>query len=374
MADISDLAQALAFLQALRTGGAESTISTADAISVKNRFTLTVYQSAGIALSFVGAVAGLGLMTWSVDWLLELEWEPRFYILAWSSLFVAAYVIATVVRAKLASQTRAIQSFAATVAVLVLGLFVGSLLVTVKERFGWQLGGLVVGAGMVLGSLAMFYNMAMEVLTGSYWRRSPFEEAVSDKVLPVFERLLEYTMMGEASSPDVRVEDPRYLVRKARNGTMVQTQALQGNEWEEGDWEDGAELVTIEPEVGNLVWFVRFAATRPSLSLSDLTVRPAPVLPFRENGEDLRLRRTMIRRLLVRGSTEDVVTVEGMQERGLGDGGFWQLRGRGSDPAWVMDRSQAQREAIRMWRAVYEDQVPPPDVWGDVAAARVRAA
>jgi hypothetical protein len=129
--------------------------------------------------------------------------------------------------------------------------------------------------------------------------------------------------------------------------------------------------VQINPEAGNLVWFVRFAARCDSLSIADLTRRPAPLLPFQEDGRDKRLRRAMIRRLLVRGSTEDVeYKIEGETERGLGTGGFWELQGQGATPQWTMSQDEAQRRAAEMWNLVYEGRLPVPDFWDELNETR----
>ena len=363
-------AQLILMLSQLRGGATESQIHTQEPVSVRVRFGLPALNALGVFLSFVLALGGVFLMTWGMAWLLELDWDPRGWLLAWCLLVAAAWGVAAGVRRFLRQSVRIVQAFAAVGVALVLGLVVGSLLLTVQEKFGWQLASMVVGAGLVLGCVGWGYNQASELMRG-YWRQSPFETAIINEFLPLFAQML--GMRGEAEKTDqVRVDDPRYLIRGG-NGVVARPVAPQAREYWEDD-EEETELVTIDPETGNLIWFARFAARLPTLSIRDLTVRPAPVLPFWEDGKELRLRRAMIRRLLVRGSTEDEHTVDGVRERGLGAGGFWELRGQGATPEWVKPRDQVLRETEGMWRHVYGDEMELPDYWADVNDLRQRAA
>lgn len=361
-------AQLILMLSQLRGGATESQIHTQEPVSVRLRFGLPALNALSVVGAFVGAFAGVFLMSWGLAFLLDLDWDPRTWLVAWLLLVIAAYVAAAGARRLLQGSVRIVQAFAATGVVLVMGLVVGSLLLTVRERFGLELASMVVGAGLVLGCVAWGYNQASELMRG-YWRQSPFETAIINEFLPLFAQML--GMKNANALPDVRTEDPRYLQRRAQYGVVARPVIQNGAPATEDEMLVDEQLVAIDPEAGNLIWFVRFVARMPSLSIRDLTLRPAPLLPFQEDGRDKRLRRGMIRRLLVRGSTEEeAVAIEGEEERGLGAGGFWTLRGQGATPEWVVPPDEAKRRAGEMWDAVYDGTLPVPDYWDELNETR----
>jgi len=364
---------AMAALGQASSGGAESQIHTQEPISIKIRFTLQMLHGVGVFVAVLGTVGGLYLFTLGIDWLLRLGWDPRFYLVAWI-LFLAAVASASALVQRAMRKLKldvvpVVQAFAVVGLLLFVGLAVSSLLVTTRERFGWQLVGMVVGGALLLACPAIGYNQMMDLLN-PYWRRSPYEQAVTRYLLPPLAEFLSSTDMERPGQ--VREEDPRWNQRNgSRYGVVARPVDIQHpsvQDW--GDFEDEeAELVTINAEAGNLIWFVLYAARALSLSIRDLTRHPAPILPFPEDGKERRLRRDMIQRLLARGSTEDEVVVNGHHERGLGAGGFWNQRGQGATAEWVVERSEAQRRALEMWREVYGDELPIPDYHRDLGRA-----
>jgi len=369
---------AMAALGQASSGGAESQIHTQEPISIKIRFTLQMLHGVGVFVAVLGTVGGLYLFTLGIDWLLRLGWDPRFYLVAWI-LFLAAVASASALVQRAMRKLKldvvpVVQAFAVVGLLLFVGLAVSSLLVTTRERFGWQLVGMVVGGALLLACPAIGYNQMMDLLN-PYWRRSPYEQAVTRYLLPPLAEFLSSTDMERPGQ--VREEDPRWNQRNgSRYGVVARPVGIQDpsvQDW--GDFEDEEEeMVTINAEAGNLVWFVRFASRMMSLSIEDLTVKPAPMLPFPEMGNDgkpkyRRLRKDMIRRLIARGSTEDEVVVDGHHERGMGAGGFWNLRGQGAKPEWAMERTKAQKKALEMWRATYGDELAVPDYHKDLANA-----
>jgi hypothetical protein len=360
-------AQLMLMMSQARAAAAESTVQTNEPVTIRNRVGLPALNALSIAGSFCTAFLGLYLMTWSIAYLLDLDWHPRSWLLAWLGLAITGWLLAAGVKwffaKKMNRSVQIVKALAAVGISLILFLAVGSLLITAREKFNLKMASMVVGAALILASVGWGYNQLSELVRG-YWRRSPYETAMIGIFDRVFERLFGLEDVGQASR-DVRTEDPRYLQRKAQYGVVARPVMLNGAPTDEDEPLVDEQLVQIDPEAGNLVWFVRFAARMPSLSISDLTLRPAPLLPFQEDGHDKRLRRDMIRRLLVRGSTEDEATVDGSTERGLGAGGFWELQGQGKSPEWAMERSEAQRKAAEMWDSVYDGELPVPDYWNE---------
>jgi len=369
---------AMAALGQASSGGAESQIHTQEPISIKIRFTLQMLHGVGVFIAVLGTVGGLYLFTLGIDWLLRLGWDPRFYLIAWV-LFLAAVASASalvqhVMRRLKLDVVPVVQAFAVVGLLLFVGLAVSSLLVTTRERFGWQLVGMVSGGALLLACPAIGYNQMMDLLN-PYWRRSPYEQAVTRYLLPPLAEFLSSTDIERPG--EVRTEDPRLLQRNgSQYGVVARPVAIQDPSIEDwGEFEDeDEELVAINAEAGNLIWFVRYASRMLSLSIDDLTTKPAPMLPFPETGSDgkpkyRRLRKDMIRRLIARGSTEDEFMVDGHSERGMGARGFWNLKGQGVKPEWAMERTDAQKKALEMWRVVYGDELPVPDYHQDLAEA-----
>ena len=373
------LITAMAAMGQAAGGGAESQIHTQEQISVTTRFKLQVLHGAGLFLAFVGFVGGLFLFTLGLDWLFRFGWEPRFYLLAWTLAALAVLALSWGVERVLGrlgtEVVTVVQAFIVLALLLFFGLAAGALALTTRERFGWQLLAMVVGAGLMLACPAFGYNQLMDLLN-PYWRRSPYEQAVTGYLLPPLSRFLD-AMDGGAASGEVREEDPSWLLRSPSNGQeqygiVARPVAIQDPSTE--DWADyegeETERVRIRPRLGNLIWFVRYAAKLPDLTIDTLTAKPKPMLPFEEEGKDgkprhRRLSPNMIRRLIARGSTSDEVRVDGLTERGMGAGGFWRWRGQGATAEWVVERDEAQRRAEQMWRSVYKDSLPVPDYWRD---------
>lgn len=388
--DEDPLMRLIAVLAAMRQigGQAESQIHTGEQVTPEVRAGMPLLQGLNLFASFVLFAVGLYLTAGGVGWLLDLGWDAGTWlvVLLLAAAAVTGIAWAVNVRAQDASlATRVVVTAAVSVVAAFLFFFVVLALNGPLEF--WQTFGMVVGAGLSLAALAVGYNQAMDLIN-PYWRRSPFESAIQNQLFPALGELLKG---GQGQEPeDVHVEDPRWVYR--RNGKPAErpyparpgwTEAqVDGDErleeedrerWEQELGEKSGELVTIDPKAGNLVWFGLFAARRPSLSLADLTLHPAPILPFDEDGRQLRLRRAMIRRLIARGSTSEQVIVDGVQERGLGrEKGWWILQGQGKDPVWAKERMAVMDEAEWMWAAVMPG--PPPDYFADYDAEDRRAA
>ena len=342
----------LAFIAALgqlRGGAIESQITTQEPVSIRTRVGLPLGNAGGFALGFCCTFLGLFMMSGSIGHLFDLDWDPRSWLFAWTGFVIVTWLVAAGVTRFLKKSLRIVQAFAAVAVMLVLGAAVGSLLLTAHERFGLELAGLVAGPAFVLGGAALAYNQAMDLIS-PYWRRSPFETDMVNEFFPIFRELLGVGQ-GQAE-PAIRVVDNRYLVRRTRSGQVVMV---------DEDTDEDYELETITPEQGNLIWFGRFAITCDGLSIAGLTVDPAPMLPFEEGGRQLYLRKTMIRRLLARGSTENQVRVDGVLERGLGPNGWWHLRGAGASAEWAKSRRDILADTERMWHDIYKRRVPIPE-------------
>lgn len=389
MSEVDDrfmkLITAMAAMGQAATGGAESQIHTQEAITVRTRFTLQLAHGLGLFIAFIGSLGGLFLFTAGLDWLFELGWDARFYLMAWVLALLLVAGVVTLYRRVMArfgeEVVPVVQAFAVVAILLLLGLAVSSLLLTTRERFGWELAWMVVGAGLLLACPAFGYNQAMDLLN-PYWRRSPYEQAITRHLLPPLADLLAGMDSGAATG-EVRQEDPRWNQRVGgKYGVVARPVDIRdpsAEDWDAYEDDEPRELISIEPEAGNLIWFVRYAARLPDLTIDSLTLKGAsPMLPFEERGKDdrakpRRLRRDMIRRLLARGSTSDEVRVAGVIERGMGAGGFWHLRGQGATAEWAMEQDEAKQKAELMWREVYGDQLPVPDYWRDRGNGRKAA-
>lgn len=369
-------AKVLAFLGMMRQAATpESQIHTQEQVDPKVRSTLPRHQALNLFLSWVGFIGGVWLFSLGIDWLLNLDWDIGSFLLAW--IVVAILVLAAVSAARvwISKQLRVVQSFVIVLATLLLFLAVGSVLLSAHERDTtmrtWRMISMGMGTGLILASLAFGYNQALDLIN-PYWRQSPFERAMSDQLFPLFRHLL---MPGEPEK-EADIIDPRITYR--RNGGTV-ARAVDpprtSGTWEEADpleleaqqaeWDaeiEAQDETEIDAHAGNLIWFVSFAAGCKSLSISDLTIRPAPVLPFLESGKEARLRRSMIQRLIARGSTEDVVDVNGHTERGLGERGWFRRMGQGATAVWARPVDEILADAHTMWEDVMGD-MPFPDYW-----------
>jgi len=366
-------AQLMLLMSQARAAAAESTVTTQEPVSLRTRVGLPALNALCIAAAVCTTFLGLYLMTWDIAYLLDLDWHPRSWLLAWLGLGVVTWLLAAGMKwffkKRLSRSIKIVQALAVVGISLVAFLVVGSLLITVREKFSLKMASMIVGAALVLASLGWGFNQASELIRG-YWRRSPYETAMIGIFDRVFDRLFGLEDAGQGEG-QIRTEDPRWSQRRAQYGVVARPVELNGAPTDENEPLVDHQLVQINPEAGNLIWFVRFAARCDSLSIADLTRRPAPLLPFQEDGRDKRLRRAMIRRLLVRGSTEDVEhKIEGETERGLGTGGFWELQGQGATPQWTMSQDEAQRRAAEMWNLVYEGRLPVPDFWDELNETR----
>lgn len=365
MADKTDkwmqLLTALGMMRGV-AGTPESQIHTQEQVNPRVRSVLPRQQALNVLLAWMAFAGGIYLLSGGIEWLLQLDWDPRSYLAAWIGLLGVAGAVSAAVTRWVSTQVRIVQAFAWVLGFLIVVLAIGSLLLTTRERFDfWRLAGMFLGAGLILASLELMYNQSLDLIN-PYWRQSPLEREMTRQIFPAIRALLE-----RADDDEVPVMDPRITYRR------VVGQPVSQQEEEIDVRNDDEDRTEIDPEAGNLIWFVHFAAEMPGLSIADLTVRPAPQLPFLENGRGVRLRRAMIRRLLARGSTQERVIVDGHSEIGLGDNGWWHLRGQGATAEWAVEKDVALRDAAEMWREAMGDS-PVPNYWSKEEYAALRAA
>lgn len=383
---------AISMLRQAAGGGPESQISTREDVNIVTRFQLAALNALALFMAFCLFMAGLYLTSSGIAWLLDLNMDPASYLLAWLVILLVAIGVNAGIRRLFQSAIRPVQSFAVVVALIVVGLALGSFALTVREHYDpVRLAGMVVGAGMMVAAPVWFYNQAMD-LVQPYWRRSPYEDAIQREIFPAIRALLGMDKEEEQA----REVDPRFpfqqwsqpayapqplMHRPGWTDTYVPGEEVLYDEeqekWQEllGDEEEEEEPTVITAEAGNLVWFALYAARCRSLTHADLLIKPAPTLPFKEKDRrgrerELRLRKKVLRILLARGSTRETVSVDGQQVRGLGKNGWWHLRGQGAPPEWARRKGEnlgqckgrVVQEAVSMWESVMDD-LPVPDYW-----------
>lgn len=327
-------------------GHPESQIHTNETINWRTRVALPLFQAVVLTIAFCLFVGGIILFTGGIDYQLELGWDTGSYIAAWIVALIAAATISRIVYKLLPLADRIVQAVFVVFAMIIIGLGLVSLIFTTQND-GWELFKLTFGAALVLAMLALIYNQA-RYLVEPYWPRSPFESAMAKSLFP----LIAEAMQGDMSElPDVYERDPRYpIVRK--NGRVITD--------EEDDEPVRKRVETIAPEAGNLIWFGLWALGCKSLSINDLSTKPALELPWPENGKTQYLRRKMIRILLARGSTEVSTMVNDERVTGLAENGWWDLRGQGATARWAGSKKRIRRQIEEMW-ADAMGSAPLPD-------------
>lgn len=363
---IEDLMKLIAVIQTVKGlgGEAESQISTHEQVTIANRPLLALVQGAVLLLCGVLLLAALLLFTHTVSGLLDLGLRVGDYPLAWTVGALLVLGASWLVKRFLAAEAHMVRTFATLFLVLMVAMGLTAALLTAARNPAWAVTKLGLSMALAFVSLVLGYNQ-MRDLAHPYWRRSPLEDAVIRDVFPMLQGLLG-AELSTGRDLSVNVRDPRFPIAGMLNGEGLAerfghvaadyvARALDEDE-------DLEEIDLADPHAGNLVWFLLHAARQRDLSLASLKVSPAPTLPFREGGKELRLRKTMIRRLLARGSTEELTRVDGHEERGLGPGGWWNLGGQGVMAEWAVRRDVAVREAMTMWESVMGD-APLPDYW-----------
>ena len=317
---------------ALRQGGSESTIQEHEQISLRTRAALPLAHAALVIASFVMIVGGLMLAGVSVARVFGWHLEPGQALLAGVALAFLLLVVWEALPRVLSIGAGAPRMFFILFLVAFLGVAALNAAASLEPTFGWgEMAGLVLGAALALGGVALGYNQALSLLE-PYWRQSPFERTVM-RMLPALFGL---------SSPPPAVEE-----RRATDYTLrINGQHVAGPP-------PVAEpaRVTIDPEQGNDIWFALYAVGMRDLSYRTLAMQPAPLLPFEERDRmgrprRLRLRERTIRRLLERGARR----------------GWWEAPGPGQVAQFLMKRSEVRADALRMWREVMGD-APAPDYW-----------
>lgn len=368
----------IAMMQAFRSvvSEPESQIHTQEPISIKTRFGLQVLNSFAVLLSFVFFVLGAYLFGNGINAILNLGLDPGTYLALWISALIVIIIVVSIIKTLLKSSLKIVQSSTIVIVGLIGGLILFSF-ATGEDFNPLSMAGMVLGAGIMLASLALGYNQLSELIN-PYWRRSPYEQEITRQIFPMFSQLFRDMEQPEQKPREV---DPAITFRA--NGKVQrpvppqhrpgwQDAYVPGEEefitQDEQDWEDELadleedEEITIKPETGNLIWFANYVTRCRSLSLNDLKINPAPLLPFEERGRQLYLRKMMIRRLLARGSTEHETRVNNYTEFGLGDGGWWRLGGAGAVAEFVKSREQIRKEAAEMWHDVMNGY-EVPDYW-----------
>ena len=343
--------------QMLRGGGSESRINTQEGVTLKTRVMLPVAQAATTFVGFMGFMGGIMLFTGEVSWLLDLDWGTNSYVAAWIIIVSIAVSVVWGVQRAMKHEVLMFRATVATFLLLLLGIAVFSLLRGAEDMSTWRVVKFFSGAGLILSCMLLMYNLT-RFLIEPYWPKSPFETAFIQKLLPA----LVHSMWGDDEEKPVTVNP--FTPRITANGRPV-TAAPLPEPKEEPERELPRVKETIDPEAGNLIWFALWALGCLSLTISDLTRRPAPYLPYEEVGQHgklvlLRLRRKMIRVLLARGSTNVETVVDGKKVQGLGEAGWWHLRGQGATAEWAMDKEEVREQVEAAWREVMGD-APLPD-------------
>jgi len=345
-------------------GEAESQIRTQESVTVANRPVLGLAQGGVIVVCGLLLLGSLLLFTSTVERLMGFGLHVEDYMLVWTLAALAVLGISFLVRRAMAAEAHMVRVFVSVLLLMLLVVAVTAAFLTAVERPTWEVAKLGISLVFAFAALVLGYNQ-MKDLAQPYWRRSPLEDAVIRDVFPMLQGLLgAESVTGRDVS--VRVTDPRFPVAGTLNGAALAERfghsiADHVTKMVEAD-DELEEVGIIDPAAGNLVWFVMHAVRCRNLKLESLALDPVPTLPFREDGKELRLRQTMIRRLLARGSTEVIKRVEGYEERGRASGGWWNLHGQGKTAKWIVPRERAIREVTEMWRLEMGD-APVPDYW-----------
>lgn len=357
----------IAVMQTVRGlgGEAESQIQTHENVTIANRPLLALAQGGVLVVCGAALLGALLLFTRTVSGLLDLDLRAGDYPLAWAVGALLAMGASAAAKRFLATEARAVQLAFAVFLLMMVGLGLTAALLTAARNPAWDVAKLGFSMVLAFAALLLGYNQTKD-LAHPYWRRSPLEEAVIRDVFPALRELLG-AERAEGRDLTVRVSDPRFPLSGTLNGEGLAERfghAAADRVGRALDEDGEAEVVeVIDPEAGNLVWFVMHAARQRDLSIASLSISPAPTLPFREGGRDVRLSKTMIRRLLARGSTEAEARVDGHLERGLGSArGWWNLGGQGVSAEWAVRRRTAVEDAAEMWRSVMGEE-PVPDHW-----------
>jgi len=327
----------------LRQAGGESTTQSKEQIGPLTRVGMMVAHALIMTFSLVWFAAGLWVTTKTMGKVVGVGLEVSDYAIVWVTLLL----IGAFIYGALQIADQAIKARILVITTIVLLMLILSLLTAIARNGMGLLDGmaLALGYGSILSSSALFYNQGRSITEGE-WRESPFERQVS-KLLP--------GMMGQGEGDGVTV----ILEVHKPDGYVTQNRAISSQmpipdetrEEIEGLIQDGAEEVrvkTIDPKIGNLIWFVHFAARQLDLIHGSLTMEPAPILPYKEKDtmgrwKEKRLRKPMIVKLLNRGEKY----------------GYWEQGGPGKIAEWKVSRKGAMDDAANRWKEVMGDEPIP---------------
>lgn len=172
--------------QALRQGGGESTIQEHEQISMRTRVTMPLMHALLVSASFVMVIGGLGLFVGSAAGALGWDVAPGQVLIAGLTVVAIGVGVWALVR----SVWRLRWGIGQVVMALFVALFVGvaalSAAASMEARLGWwDLAWMVVGASLLLGGVALFYNQSLDLVV-PYWRQSPFEKAIMELLPDLF--------------------------------------------------------------------------------------------------------------------------------------------------------------------------------------------